>query len=93
MSPPFSRQVMAAETMETRYCDNDDERRALKAALVEEIRKHRAAGKKVDVLMAELHKMDDPWQGLGLGGNDQVGRPQRDAGGKADIVTQRDLDK
>ncbi len=82
---------MAAETMETQYCDNDEERRMLKAALVEEIRKHRAAGKKVDVLMAELRKLDDPWQGLGLGGNDQVGRAQRDAGGKAEVITQRQL--
>jgi hypothetical protein len=82
---------MAAETMETRYCDNDDERRALKAALVDEIRKHRAAGKKVDVLMAELRKLDDPWHGLGLGGNDQVGRSQREAGGRAEVITQRQL--
>jgi hypothetical protein len=43
--------------------------------------------------MAELRKLDDPWQGLGLGGNDQVGRAQRDAGGKTDIVTQRDLNE
>jgi hypothetical protein len=75
---------MAAAPMETEYCDNDEERRMLKAALVEEIRKHRDAGKKVDVLMAELRKVDDPWHGLGLGGNDQVGRPQRDAGGKSE---------
>jgi hypothetical protein len=82
---------MAAETMETQYCDNDEERRLLKAALVEEIRKHRAAGKKVDVLMAELRKLDDPWQGPGLGGDERVGRSQCEAGGKAEVITQRQL--
>jgi hypothetical protein len=82
---------MAAETMETRYCDNDDERRALKAALVEEIRKHRAAGRKVDVLMAELRKLDDPWQGMERRADERLGRSQRHAGGRAEVITQRQL--
>jgi hypothetical protein len=38
-----------------------------------------------------LRKLDDPWHGLGLGGNDQVGRSQREAGGRAEVITQRQL--
>jgi hypothetical protein len=60
--------------METEYCDNDAERRALKSALVEEIRKRKAAGLKVNVLMRELHKLDDPFGGIGIRGTETAGR-------------------
>jgi hypothetical protein len=82
---------MAAEPMETEYCDNDAERRALKSALVGEIRKRKAAGLKVNVLMRELHKLDDPFGGIGIRGTETAGRSARHAAGKAEVITQRDL--
>jgi hypothetical protein len=72
--------------METEYCDNDAERRALKSALVEEIRKRKAAGLKVNVLMRELHKLDDPFGGIGIRGTETAGRSARHAAGKAEVI-------
>ena len=82
---------MAAETMETQYGDNDAERRAIKVALVEEIRKRKAAGLKVNVLMRELRKLDDPFGDIGIRGTETAGRSARHAAGKAEVITQRDL--
>ena len=82
---------MAAKTMETQYGDNDAERRAIKAALVEEIRKRKAAGLRVNVLMRELRKLDDPFGDIGIRGTETAGRSARHAAGRAEVITQRDL--
>jgi len=81
---------MDAEHMETEHGDSDSERRAIKAALVVEIRKRRAAGQGVDVLMRELRKLDDPFGDIGLRGGEHAGRSQRHAGGRVDAVAQDD---
>jgi hypothetical protein len=41
--------------------------------------------------MRELHKLDDPFGGIGIRGTETAGRSARHAAGKAEVITQRDL--
>jgi hypothetical protein len=60
--------------METEYCNHCLPARGGRiekaSKLVEEIRKRKAAGLKVNVLMRELHKLDDPFGDIGIRGTE-----------------------